>query len=93
MLGQRVSLQTLQPSAKTKGLVGSHGQIIHHSKEQKLKQKNPTVPGKIQVFEDQSSNTTHKKNKVEERGVQTDPIELEAPKPLSSGIGFGKCYD
>lgn len=86
MVGQRVSLQTLQPSARTKGLVGSHGQIVHHSKEQKLKQKNPTMPGKIQVFEDRSSSTVQKKNKVEERGIQTDPIELEAPKLISSGI-------
>ncbi|XP_046438991.1 geminin-like [Daphnia pulex] len=77
---QRVTLQTLQPSAKTKGLVGSHGQIIHHGKDLKSKQKTPSIQGKIQVFEDKTSNTGPKKNMVEDRGVQTDPIELEESK-------------
>ncbi|EFX88663.1 hypothetical protein DAPPUDRAFT_220880 [Daphnia pulex] len=77
---QRVTLQTLQPSAKTKGLVGSHGQIIHHGKDLKSKQKTQSIQGKIQVFEDKTSNTGPKKNMVEDRGVQTDPIELEESK-------------
>jgi hypothetical protein len=79
-------LQTLQPSAKTKGLVGSHGQINHHGKDLKSKQKTQSIQGKIQVFEDKTSNTGPKKNMVEDRGVQTDPIELEESKSKTAGI-------
>lgn len=88
MVGQRVSLQTLQPSARTKGLVGSHGQIVHHGKEQKLKQKHSTMAGKIQVFEDRTSNPSQKKGKMEEKGIQTDPTEFEATKLITSGNFF-----
>ena len=79
-------MQTLQPSAKTKGLVGSHGQIIHHGKDFKSKQKTQSIQGKIQVFEDKKSNTGPKKNMVEDRGVQTDPIELEGSKSTTTGM-------
>jgi hypothetical protein len=83
---QRVTLQTLKPSAKTKGLVGSHGQIIHHGKDLKSKQKTQSIQGKIQVFEDKTSITGPKKNRVEDQGVQTDPIELEESKSKTAGI-------
>lgn len=86
-VGQRVSLQTLQPSAKTKGLVGPHGQIVHHGKDLKSKPKSqPLQPGKIQVFEDRGSNIGQKKNKMEERAVQTDPIEVDEVKPILAGM-------
>ena len=85
---QRVTLQTLQPSAKTKGLVGSHGQIIHHGKDLKSKQKIQLSQGKIQIFEDKTSNTGQKKNMVEDRGVQTDPIESESLKSTTVGMLF-----
>ena len=65
--------------------MGSHGQIIHHGKDQKSKSKSQSVTGKIQVFEDCTSNTVPKKNKVEEIGTQTDPTELEELKPKISG--------
>lgn len=82
---QRVTLQTLQPSARTKGLVGSHGQIVHHGKDSKSKQK---TQGKIQVFEDKTSNTAQKKIMMEDRGVQTDPVVMEGSKSTTSGISF-----
>ncbi|KAK4019937.1 geminin [Daphnia magna] len=78
---QRVTLQTLQPSARTKGLVGSHGQIVHHGKDSKSKQK---TQGKIQVFEDKTSNTAQKKIMMEDRGVQTDPVVMEGSKSTTS---------
>lgn len=90
----RVTLQTLQPSARVKGLVGSHGQIVHPGKEavksKSVKNSNHTAGlGKIQVFEDESSQNGRLKPKspqVEERGIQTDPAESQDFKTLTSGM-------
>lgn len=82
-----MTLQTLQPSAKNKGLVGSHGQIIHHSKD-KAKVKSSSGSNKIHVFEDKSSTISQKKNKMEERGVQTEPVESDEVKSLTTGNSY-----
>lgn len=87
-------MQTLQPSAKIKGLVGSHGQIIHSTKDGlKPKHVNPKIPAslgssKIHVFEDESSSkhpAKLKSTQVEERGVQTDMPVNEELKSITSG--------
>jgi len=79
-----------------KGLVGSHGQIVHPGKEavksKSIKNSNHTGGlGKIQVFEDESSQNGRLKPKspqVEERGIQTDPAESQDFKTLTSGNGY-----
>ena len=99
----RVTLQTLQPSARVKGLVGSHGQVVHPTKEVlRTKKSNagkvPTPPstGKIHIFEDESSGMGHKKTpktpKLEDRGVQTDTSELDDFTSLTSGKPFRNTF-
>lgn len=87
-----MSLQTLQPSARVKGLVGPHGQIVHPAKEVlKSKRSNvgkvPTPPstGKLHIFEDESRGMELKKNKSEDKGIQTETSELDDFKSLTSG--------
>jgi hypothetical protein len=84
-------LQTLQPSAKTKGLVGSHGLVSNSNLKDtttltKPRQKVQTnLTSKIAVFEDKASIDESKKNKVEDRGVQTETGLLEASHLVTGG--------
>lgn len=80
-------MQTLQPLAKSKGLVGSHGQIIHPSKDTRLVKKPQANIGKIHIFEDESSKIKPKKTilKMEEKEVQTDESSLSDLKSITTG--------
>lgn len=51
------------------------------------------MPGKIQVFEDRSSNLSIKKVKLEDRGVQTDPVAFQESTTTTSGNSILKCVE
>lgn len=80
-------MQTLQPLANLKGLVGSHGQIIHSSKETKFVKKPQATTGKLQIFEDESRHTKPKKTvlKMEEKEVQTEESSFNDLKSMTTG--------
>lgn len=68
----RVTLQTLQPSAKAKGLVGKDS-----VKSTKPTKKVQAVNGKIHVFEDSVNSVTQPKKNVatmEDKNVQTEDV-------------------
>merc|ERR1711911_115711 len=81
---QRVTLQTLQPSAKVKGLVGSCGLVMNKGKDGALgKPRRKVSSTKITVFEDKSPEYQTKKPEMQECGVQT---ELETSEAIRSMI-------
>ena len=86
--GQRVTLQTLQPSAKVKGLVGSSGLVVNGSMGKDLKPRRKTSQSssvKIAVFEDKAREAEVRKNRVEDRGVQTECETSSAIQSMISG--------